>query len=410
MTEPNPFNEEVLALNIPESTWDAAVQCLKSNSGVAVVDLASSSPVSASAIEKIPRLAFFHTRQSLPTIRQDKSCHIPKEATAAHATGYHAAGLTMEESCDSNSLSRYNHYREGIVFSDGNSVSFCSDNEIEAACTRKAWNRLEAFMHSIADELLSAIERDLHLPCEWLQDNLGPTRQNSQWHLKQYVEPTTELTTEIFSPREEKSCSKVDRSNDNINQEQQSAWLASHTDPSLISIIIHDRPGIQPGAMGLQYCRKHRPADTKETTDEQGSTMNRAIEWVEVECSGHCAAVVVVGSVLSYITGNYYPASRHRVVRCPGEMSQSSSSTRMAATLFVRPAGTARLAVPPSLQDTFQLKRSMTFEEWNARVSRNYKVGKAIARGGRLYKTITGREGEAEEKVTRGRNDDDSFV
>ena len=393
-TKPNMFDEEVLALNIPESTWDAAVQCLRSNSGVAVVDLASSSSASALAIKNIPHLAFFHTRQSLPAIRQDKSCHIPKEATAAHATGYHAAGVTMEENCDSNSLSRYNHFREGIVFSDGKSVSFCGDNEIEAASTRKAWNRLEVLMHAIADELLSAIERDLLLPCGWLRDNLGSTRQNSQWHLKQYLEPTAELTPEILSPGEEKGYPKVERDNDEINQKQQSAWLASHTDPSLISIIIHDRPGIQPGAMGLQYCRKRRLADTNEVTNEKGSTTKGTSEWAEVECSGHNAAVVVVGSLLSCITGNYYPASRHRVVRCPGDMSQSSSSTRMAATLFVRPAGTAHLVVPPSLQDTVELKRKMTFEEWNARVSRNYKMGKAIARG-KLNKSITGREQEA---------------
>jgi hypothetical protein len=45
--------------------------------------------------------------------------------------------------------------------------------------------------------------------------------------------------------------------------------------------------------------------------------------------------------------------------------------------LFVRPAGTALLQIPPSPKlEGISLKRQITFDTWNARVARNYQKDK----------------------------------
>jgi len=305
-----PQIEELLQPSSSES-WDKVVHDLQENSGVAVVDLDVK-------LESIPRQAFEATRQALK--RPEDFLSIPETADAGHATGYHAAGST-------NSLSRYNQYREGFVFSDGQRVVGSHDFEMTTI-------QLEDLLHSIAERVINALERQMELPNGWFQENWGPTRSSSQWHLKNYVMPSA--------------------SSDPVH------LLPSHTDPSLVSIVIHDRPGKRKGSQGLRYSRK-LPNGKREST--------------EVPFSGHGVAVVLVGSVLSQITGSYFQACRHSVTQ------QAGSDARMAATLFVRPLGTARLQVPPSpLLQGVSLKRELTFDEWNARVTRNYVKAKAITK------------------------------
>ena len=98
-------------------------------------------------------------------------------------------------------------------------------------------------------------------------------------------------------------------------------------------------------------------------------------EWREVPLHGHAVATVLVGSVLSYITGGLFPGARHRVVYRP-----ALPRSRMAATLFLRPRGDAALSVPPSALLTgggggggggVRVRRT-TFDAWIARVSKNY--------------------------------------
>lgn len=243
---------------------------------------------------------------------------IPPDADSAHVTGYH---LTE-------GMSRYNAHREGLVFSDGNLVG---NDELQVAM-KKMFDSL----HSIAQDVLTALEQEWNLPQGWFQNTLGPTENHSQWHMKRYVQTPIDTTTD----------------NDDKNTDNNTILLPVHTDPSLISVVIHDFPGIQEGAMGLEY----------QTSDGK---------WVEISQSGHASATIFVGSVLSFITGGTIKAAKHRVVL--NSHGSSNNRGRMAATLFVRPQGTAQLLVPPSrrFQDV-TLKKQTTFEAWNSRVSRNY--------------------------------------
>lgn len=295
------------AQHISETTRDKAVQDLESQGGMAVVSLPpSSAGIHAHAFEVAQRAM------------DDEVCHyecptIPPDADSAHVTGYHAA----------EGMSRYNAYREGLVFSDGMIVG----NE---EC-RYAMNRMFDSLHGIAQQVLTALERHWNLPDGWFQNTLGPTENHSQWHMKRYVHFDT--------PNEPYSSS----------QDDDKIWLPVHTDPSLISVVIHDIAGISKGAMGLEY-------------------QNITGDWIKVPQSGHGSATIFVGSVLSFITGGRIKACKHRVV-----YDANSTNMRMAATLFVRPRGTARLVVPPSrMYQDVTLKKQMTFDAWNSRVSRNY--------------------------------------
>ena len=284
------------------TTWDQTLDDLERQGGMAVVRLP---PESA----KIHALAFLKAREAMDDVPFYAGCPIiPPGADSAHVTGYH----TTE------GMSRYNSYREGMVFSDGN---FCGNDEFQFAMSS-----MFDSLHGIAQQVLTALERQWQLPNDWFQNTLGPTENYSQWHIKRYVLPHT----------------------NNQSDDTATMWLPVHTDPSLISIVVHDRPGMQEGAMGLEY------------QTESG-------KWVQMPSSGHRSATVFVGSVLSFITGGRIRAAKHRVVY------SSDDNDRMAATLFVRPRGTAQLQVPPSLQfQDVSLKRQIDFDAWSSRVSRNY--------------------------------------
>ena len=99
--------------------------------------------------------------------------------------------------------------------------------------------------------------------------------------------------------------------------------LPKHTDPSLISVIVHDAEGCNPGAMGLEYfCHLDHT-------------------WRPVPFHGHGIAVLLVGAVLSHLTGNTFPSIQHHVVYDKAKME------RVAATLFVRPQLSATLEGHP---------------------------------------------------------------
>jgi hypothetical protein len=314
-------------------------------------------------------------------------------------------------------------------------------------------------LHLIADRILEAVEEEmLQLPPGWFQQHLGPFRTASQWHMKRYVESSstsssspshhpplaassaavrattattgngggtaavvectpathsTQLPSQTTKTMEMMGSSSIEE-----EEEEVQILLPMHTDPSLISVVIHDAPGgsnhdCGAGAMGLQYF------DTK------------AKRWMEPDGHGHGVATILVGSVLSHLTGGVWPAARHRVVaagRRPaggrtaaepvdqGSMFRGESccgpsgidddgvlpcSTtgrpalrpperrRMAATLFVRPRRTAMLRVPlPSPVLLLKMKNGadengevtarrakpdMTFENWVQRVAKNYE-------------------------------------
>ena len=165
---------------------------------------------------------------------------ISPDADSAHASGIHAAGA----------LSQYNVCREGLIFSDGGTIEL-GDAAFEQS--------MAAFFDSAVEHaaaVLTALERRLAIPEGWFEENLGPIRDHSQWHLKRYrPEHSPSVAT----------CSDGRR-----------VLLPVHSDPSLISVVVHDRPGTQAGAMGLEY-------------------MLQDGEWREVRAHGHGVVTVFVG-------------------------------------------------------------------------------------------------------------------
>ena len=345
--------------SIPTAKWDGVADSLRTNGGVATIGFIPSD------ICNMHCACFGTARRGLDFAKRnrdgDTSCIIKRigpNDDSAHATGYHSAGS------DGSSMSRYNSYREGFVFSDGNifDVDLGGENDNGTRQKKIFQSDMETFfasMHdAIAVNVLRAIARNLGCQDEdWFQTKLGPTDESSQWHVKRYVCPTGMESSE---------CS------DNGDAEEEIEWLPVHTDPSLISIVLHDVPGKREGAMGLQY----QAPDPLISADNESNPKSKKKVWLDVPWHGHAVATVFVGSVLSYITGNLYPGAKHRVVCRPSKSIEERE--RVAATLFVRPRGKCNLLVPPSplLHDAEGNSsvriRNTTFDAWLARVSRNY--------------------------------------
>ena len=302
---------------LSEPFWDGVIDDLEVQGGMTTVQL----PM---ALQELHATSFATARDALDLAKEAPNVveAIVPEADSGHATGFHTAG----------GMSRYNAHREGFVFSDGGHLTVEGMPQFEPGMAQ-----LFDSLHGISTQVLRALERKLELPADWFQTIMGPTDNSSQWHVKRYVE-AKEFPTETEEPTTTKAA------------DDENILLPMHTDPSIISIVIHDSPGSNLGAMGLEY---YIPGEEKRP-------------WTEVPLHGHAVATILVGSVLSHITGGTWPSIRHRVVK-------SETQDRMAATLFVRPKGSSILQVPPSpLLHEVSLKKKMSFDTWNSRVSRNY--------------------------------------
>jgi hypothetical protein len=218
--------------------WDHIAEALDVQGGMAMVNVPPE-------VAKVHAHAFQMARCTLENKESHDVATIPPDADSAHVTGYHPP----------EGMSRYNAFREGFVFSDGNLMG---DHHFKGAM-----HDMFASLHGIAQHVLSALERRWKLPPNWFQSCLGPTENHSQWHIKRYVYGGDD-----------------------------SILLPVHTDPSLISVVVHDRVGTRDGAMGLQYQFRG--------------------EWIHIPASGHQVATIFVGSVLSCITGNTAPSDEQR--------------------------------------------------------------------------------------------------
>jgi isopenicillin N synthase-like dioxygenase len=317
-------NAKEMQSSMSTEVWDEVAISLERDGGVATVNLPSASEALHAHSFAVARQAFDRISSS-----NDSVLSIPADADSAHATGHHAAGA-------GNSMSRYNTHREGFVFSDGATLKVQGLPEFDPAMTA-----LFESLHEITKHVLLAVERKLDLPKDWFQQTLGPTDMSSQWHVKRYVTVENEDKIDHGKP---------------CGEGEESILLPMHTDPSIISVVIHDAEGKNPSAMGLQCYAQ--------TSD------NKRI-WKEVPFHGHAVATIFVGSVLSHITGGLWPSIKHRVVETP------DVENRVAATLFLRPKGSSLLQVPPSpFLKEVTLRKKITFDTWNARVSKNYSKKK----------------------------------
>lgn len=412
--------------------WDRVVTELLDGDGLALVDLpAALGHVPKHAFESarlaMDRMQALHqTKNRIVSSLSDVKDHdvdgnqkdtmdnddvrfcpvISDTADSAHVTGYHPAA-------SSNSLSRrYNQYRQGFVYSDGQQFDCNGIPEFRQNCSQ-----LEMLLHTISDHVVIAIERKLQLEPGWFNDNLGPFLSSSQWHMKRYIVPNMcesvgqnvdDMNVSATSPPGE----FIANASSNNEYDFNYIVLPTHTDPSLISVVIHDRPGKQNGCQGLRFCTKPKSG----SLNEHDSTARPPMNWKEVPYSGHRVAVVLLGSIMPFITEGIYRATKHCVVYNEEEQKdmgrdkeydpgndalvpfdedfnqqyiphqRSDRYHRMAATLFVRPAPNALLQrIPSPLIPSATLKsndKHLTFQQWIARVSRNY--GKSKNKSSRL--------------------------
>lgn len=255
----------------------------------------------------------------------------------------------------------------GFIFSDGKLFDLdlsATNSDINFQNTMEhAFNCLH---NDIAQKALSGIARSMKITEEeWFQQHLGPTDNSSQWHVKRYV-------SEHPTHKSEKS--KTER----IEKESDKEILPMHTDPSLLSIVIHDVPGISSSGYGLQYLSHEASSSVIDSTNNPHQKKSSKKTWKNIPAHGHGIATIFTGSVLSLVTGGYFPAACHRVIQVPSSVANPKGNERMAVTLFVRPNGKSMLQIPPSpLLESKPIKlKNMTFHDWNAKVSRNYMKNK----------------------------------
>lgn len=359
---------------IPNSSIDNIVFNLVQNGGVATLSL----PDDIAAINK---RAF-----NIATIALDKASaasngehevipRIKENSNSALVTGYHSAG-------GSDSLSRYNTFREGFIFSNGEIFDIQLDivsekgNHEDVSFEEAMGELFKNLCGIIARSTLKGIARYLRLEDEdWFDNAFGPMENSSQWHVKRYVEPS-------FSNKGEEQIDIKETDNAETAEDEVFEWLPVHTDPSLISVIIHDAPGYNKHAMGLQY-QCPQSLQQQSDRDSDGSQKKTRI-WKEVEAHGHSVATIFCGSVLSYITGGLFPSAKHRVIynksnQSPQDMMEGvelSKKFRQAATLFLRPQGKSILTIPPSPRLTereVKIRKGLQFVDWLNRVSKNYQ-------------------------------------
>jgi len=332
------------------------------------------------------RSAFHLVRETLSekshTNYSKSTCGVPlidPDTDSGSWTGYHNA---------SEINGRYNQFREGFVFSNGQlfDVNLEGHNEVregnELECiTEKShpginfeedMEELFHLMHNVvADGVLKAIERRLSLPPLYFHDQLGPTKSSSQWHTKRYIIDTGRGNVEQNAQCEPKNDNPESQSGNGVD-----IFLPVHTDPSLISVVILDRPGVNSNAMGLEVFSSNKSEKIQEKVFDNCT-------WQELPNHGHGVAIIFVGSVLSYLTkGQIFPAVKHRVVDWriktkddDGCCICGSREERMAVTLFVRPHGNALMKTLPSPDLNTGKKMSNnppTFSAWNSRVATNY--------------------------------------
>jgi hypothetical protein len=340
---------------------------------------------------------------------------IPPNADSAHVTGFHTAGMLSM---------KYNTYREGFVFSDHDG------KEIKdiISCTKHRHQEKEkeeedmillvhqfhvaqatmfASLHGMANRILTEIERQMELPYQWFQRHLGPTETSSQWHMKRYHNHNHHHHNNHNNQHHHHNVSSSTTTTNTKPTTEPIILLPMHTDPSIISVVVHDWSTYSPPSstnnssnsktmMGLQYYDSKR---TWKDVTYQGATHQNVL------------ATVLVGSVLSHMTERIWPAVKHRVIQTTTTTTTiggQQSQQRMAATLFVRPQLSALLPAPlpsPVVQQQIQLSPriskqqqqqgqspspfqsypdnthipplpSMTFGTWLQRVAKNYQSNK----------------------------------
>lgn len=328
---------------------------------------------------------------------------------AHHANGYHPHRAIHDNA--SSSLSRYNIHREGFVFSDGVILDLNNDDDDSSisnavvSTSFKEFHRdmkaMRGVLHKLALQAWSLVEKDVLDDIEiemrkvkhtgtWqkslididLKSQLVDSNQtddfekSSQWHVKRYQ--YTDLNEQDM--------------NETSGEGSEKLLLGLHTDPSLISIVVHDASGIQDGCRGLQV-----------KISEQNKEKNTQTKWVELPQHGHGVCTILIGGAMAriipndkngFFCGHFQPcphkvcafaaaSSSHRDNGKSRLFDSSKDVPRVVATYFLRPPSHTILrpidGVPllhSGKQKIPRSKRPISFHDWCARTSKNYRKSK----------------------------------
>jgi isopenicillin N synthase-like dioxygenase len=146
-----------------------------------------------------------------------------------------------------------------------------------------------------------------------------------------------------------------DNDGDSVDPPESELLLASHIDPSVFSIIIHDVDG-----NGLEFFD------------------NATREYKDVGEVGPAFATIIAGQLLQKITRDEIKGIKHRVVATPRtEATPPGPRLRLAATFFFAPKLDARLQPLDKLGA--KDKPALTHREWKQRAYRRYYAKSAGA-------------------------------
>jgi hypothetical protein len=182
---------------------------------------------------------------------------------------------------------RYNEYREGFVFSNGDIFDIKNIGGETSVNFENEMSNLFRIMHdNVANGVLRAIERRLELPNLFFRDEFGPTDNSSQWHVKRYnINVNGQKHTIIDEEEEGASNESTTTSSKSESSKEADIFLPVHTDPSLISVVILDQIGTNEGILGLQVY--HNPTNTKTQINKSGT-------YKEIPHHGHDVAIHTV--------------------------------------------------------------------------------------------------------------------
>ena len=294
--------------------------------------------------------------------------------------GYHSKG----------GLSRYNEHRSGFIFEGETVLDLLAESTVKQCVSESkdrdkqgqtlfvepiaAWR---VAMHSLAAELLARLAVQLLGPAHrnYFQDDLS-FFGSGQLHFKRTHFSKSEGATQ--DPREDERIKHI--------------LLLPHTDPSLISLVVHDCESSdtsqEVGAMGLEVYRPEASA------------------YEPLRFSGWNVVTVFLGDVLvklfdveNPVLGTSYKnelaaqAPKHRVAlsaqdmttaETNGFLSEASSAFRHAATIFVQPHLEAPMRNPMASINPLSKKNAkfLTYGGWRAKVYARYytRKGKRLAK------------------------------
>jgi len=225
--------------------------------------------------------------------------------------GYHTFG----------GLSKYNENRCGFIFENEDVLDLLRDEDEESPFVGTINHWRDSF-HQLAHEILSRLANQLGLYSETSDSSNDYFDRefnfvgHGQLHMK--------------------------RCRNSIEDPSNKVRLLAHTDPSLLSLVIHDRPSQQmlQGAMGLQVNHRERR------------------QFESLACGGWKVVTVFAGDILGRISQQRIHAPLHRVV-------VTEENPRLAATIFIQPELSAQLKNLDG--ETSKSNPPMTYATWKER-------------------------------------------